>query len=140
MKKLIGFSVLALFAVAIIAGCGGGGGDKYSDVKDLLNKMIAVQDTFTSSVEKSKSSKDVVAAIDVFAKDMMALAPKIKDMDKKYPELSDKNPPKELAGEVKKLQAVSEKMEEAMGKVAQKYPGDKDIAEAFMKFAGAAMK
>ncbi|MFH0886806.1 MAG: hypothetical protein V1843_01435 [bacterium] len=139
MKKLIGFSVLALFAVAIIAGCGGGG-QKYAEVKDILNKMITIQETFTAAVDKAKSPKDVVAAIDSFAKDMMTLAPKMKDLDKKYPELSDKNPPKELAAEVDKLKAVSEKMGDAMTKVAQKYPGNKEIADAFMKFAGAAMK
>jgi hypothetical protein len=30
-------------------------------------------------------------------------------------------------------------MEAAMTKVAKKYPGDKNIAAAFMEFAGAAM-
>ena len=139
MKKIIGFSVLALFAVAILAGCGGGG-QKYAEVKDILNKMVTIQETFTTAVDGAKTPKDVVAAINTFAADMMTLAPKMKELDKKYPELSSKTPPKELAPEVEKLKAVSEKMGTAMTKVAQKYPGNKEIADAFMKFAGAAMK
>ena len=141
MKKLIGFSILALFVFTLILGCSGGGGaDKYADVKAVLGQAVTAQDNFCAAAIKAKNPKEVVAAIDAFAKEMLAIQPKLKGLDSKYPELQKKDAkvPAELSTLLAKLETSGNQLKEAMSKVSEKYPGNTAIRDAFIRFAQAA--
>jgi hypothetical protein len=125
LKKILVISVMALF---VITGCKM---NKYADVKEIFNEMIKIQEVYIAALEKAKDAKEVVAAMDAFGDSMVKEMPKIKELDKKYPELkNEKTPPKEIEAEYKKLQEVSEKLGKVSTDVMMKNAKDPEVMKA----------
>jgi hypothetical protein len=127
MKKFVLFATIALFVLGLTA-CKGGG--KYADVKDVLEKYIAGNEKFVSALDNIKSADDVVTALNALTAVTKELAPKMKAIDQKYPEMKDmQNPPAELKPLMDRVNAVMTKMMSGMEKLMS-YASDPKVQEA----------
>ena len=133
MKKLILMATIGMFLFMATA-CGGGG--KYADAKKVVEEMITVTNDFFNAVEAAEDAQAVAAAIDGYAESMKALAPKMKEMQEKYPELKDmkdEDMPAELQGVMKGLEESMKKMmspESTIAKKMMQYATDPVVQEA----------
>jgi hypothetical protein len=130
MKRIL--SVLAIVGLAILYACGGGG----DDPKAVLGEFLDAMDGYMDGMAKAESADDVVKAIEKSIGKMKALAPKMKALAEKYPELKMK-PGNKLPPEFKEFEErmteMGTKMMGAMGK-AMKYMKDPKVVEALKKF------
>jgi uncharacterized coiled-coil DUF342 family protein len=127
MKKLFSFLVVGLFLLAYA--CGGGG----DDPKSVMSDFFKVMDVFFADIEKADNADDIVAAIDKFSEDMQGIAPRMKKVREKYPELKDmKNMPDELKEFEEKIKEIQPKMMGLMGKL-MKYTTDPKVQAAQQK-------
>jgi hypothetical protein len=135
MKKTVLFLCIAVLALGLTA-CKGGG--KYSDVIKVMDKYVASMDKFAASLDGAKSADDVAAALDSLTAVTKELAPDMKALETKYPELKDQqqNPPEALKPIMDKVMAASTKMMGAMSKVMQ-YAQDPKVVEAQKKYSEA---
>ena len=132
MKKLFSLLVVGLFLLAYA--CGGGGGD---DPKSVMTDLFEVLDGFFASVEKADNADALVAAIDKFSEGMKAIAPRMKKVQEKYPELKDMNTlPDELKEFEGKIKEIQPKFIGVMGKF-MKYANDPKVQAAQQKMAEA---
>jgi Fe-S oxidoreductase len=126
MKKLVLFSIVCL----LLCGISAYGNGKYDDVKPVIEKMAKVFEKFIVGMEKADSADAVVAALDAHTKDMTAIAPVVKELMKKYPELKDENNhPEELKPQIQKMEELSKRLVGSMGKLMQ-YAKDPKVIEA----------
>jgi hypothetical protein len=129
MKKTALFLCVAVLALGLFA-CKGG---KYSDVTSVMEKYMGAMDKFAGAMDGAKNADDVVKAIDSLTGVTKTLAPEMKALETKYPELKNQeNPPAELKPLFDKMMAISGKMMGAMGKIAQ-YATDPKVQEAQTK-------
>jgi hypothetical protein len=120
MKKLFSLLVVSLFLLAYA--CGGGGGD---DPKSVMTDFFNVMDGFFADVEKAENADAIVAAIDKFSKGMKDVAPRMKKMHEKYPELKNMKDPSKLPPELKEFE----------GKIKEMEPKFVGVMGKFMKYA-----
>jgi DNA polymerase/3'-5' exonuclease PolX len=133
LKRAIALSVFAIF---LVAGCGG---TKYGDIKDVMNSQIDAMEKFVASVEKAGSGKEIADAINAYSDDMKQIIPKMNDLIKKYPEMKGEDPPPELKDLLSLTEEKSKKFARAMVKVAMKHAKDPEVGKA-LKNMGKAMK
>ncbi len=129
MKKL--FSVLIVVMVLLAYACGKGG----DDPKTVMSDMFNVMDQFITGMEKAQNADDVVAVIDGYSASMQKLTPRIKAVEKKYPELKGMkgdNLPAEFKEFEQKFKDLSPKMMGVMGKIMQ-YASDPKVQAAQQK-------
>ncbi len=128
MKKGNAFLILCLISsMIIINGCGGG---KYSDAKKVTNEYADAMDDFVTAINKSNNASEVAKAMDSFTDKMAKIAPKLKEIEKKYPELQNMStPPKELEESKKRMEEVSQKYTSSMMKLVQ-YVNDPQVQKA----------
>lgn len=132
MKKLILFVTLGLFLLGFVA-CGGAGGGKYADAKEVMEEMVDLMDDFSAAMDKANDGKAVAAALEGFIDRMKSLKEKADELEKKYPELKDKeNIPEELKDLMPKLEEAGKKMGASMMKIMQ-YASDPAVAELMPK-------
>jgi predicted DNA-binding protein (UPF0251 family) len=126
MKLLKGLSLitLAVFIVAFVA-CSGSG--QYAAEKKLMKQASDVMGDFISGMEKADNAKEVASVLNTFADKMTGLAPKMKEMEKKYPKIEEA--PEELSVMMKDIEAMQQKMMGAMMKIMQ-YQDDPDVKAA----------
>jgi hypothetical protein len=130
MKKLFSLLVVGLFLLAYA--CGGSGGD---DPKSVMTDFFKVMDGFFAGVEKADNADDIVAAIDKFSEGMKGVAPRMKKLQEKYPELKnmkDGSLPAELKEFEGKLKELKPKFIGVMGKF-MKYATDPKVQAAQQK-------
>jgi len=119
MKATVLTSIVCLLACAVLlSGCGGGG--KYDDVKKVNEEFATGVESFVADIEKASSGKEAAKAIDGFTDVMERLAPKMKKLEEKYPELKDA---------MKRSEEAGQKMMGAMMKLMQ-YASDPDVQAA----------
>ncbi|NIM11609.1 MAG: hypothetical protein GTO45_05900 [Candidatus Aminicenantes bacterium] len=129
MKKL--FSVLVVGLLLIAFACGGGG--KYADLKNVFEDYIDATEKFFDGFEKADNADKVAAAINDYSDAVKKIIPKMKEMQKKYPDLGkEKDVPEELKATMERFQKVMAKMPTLFGKVAQ-YGTDPKVQEAQKK-------
>ena len=130
MKKV------ALFATAgliLFTGVVYGGG-KYADIKPFIEKMAVSLEKFITDLEKAENAGAVTAALDAYTNVMKELAPKAKELLKKYPELKDeKTHPVQLKPLLKKMDELGKKMFGVLGKI-QQFADDPQVKEANQRF------
>ncbi len=132
MKKLVLFTTLGLFLLGFVA-CGGAGGGKYADAKEVMQESIDMMNDFSAAMEKADDGKAVAAALEDFLDKFESLKGKIEELDKKYPELKDKEKvPEELKDLVKEAEEASQKMAGSMMKIMQ-YASDPEVAKLMPK-------
>jgi hypothetical protein len=125
MKKIALFALM--FAVMLLVSC-----KKSNSPEAVFNDYFAAMDAYLGGMEKAGSADDVVKVIDKFSTDMQAIAPRLKALGEKYPELKgmkgDKLPP-ELKQFEKKFEEMAPKMMGVIGKMMQ-YMNDPKVTEA----------
>jgi hypothetical protein len=131
MKKTVLFLCIAVLALGLTA-CKGGG--KYADVSSMMTKYMGAMDKFATALDGAKDADAVAKALTDLTEVGKVLAPQMKALGEKYPELKDmQNPPAELKPLMDKVMAVAGKMGGAMAKVAQ-FASDPKVQEAQKKF------
>ena len=128
MKSHNIYILVSLIAPLILLnGCGGG---KYSDAKKVTNEYADAMDDFSTAINKSNSAGDVAKAMDSFTDKMAKIAPELKKIQEKYPELQGMTtPPKELEESKKRIEEVTQKYTSSMMKLAQ-YVNDPQVQKA----------
>lgn len=109
MKRLI----LVLCSMLLVFGSACG--SEYSDVVDVQKDFIDLSADYNSDMEKADSAKNIAAAMNAYAKGLESLAPRIKEINEKYPELRD---PEQMPEEVKQ---TAEEQAEVMQKVSSSF-------------------
>ncbi len=138
-NKTTAWAVMVLL-VAGAAACGGGG--KYGSAKSLINKQIAVMESYADDMEKAGSAADVAKALNEYAAAQKDLIPAMKKFEEQFPEIKEqKDFPAELKPEMDKMQQVMGRIMSASMKAAQ-YMSDPIVQEAQQKLneAMASMK
>jgi|GEM_PF-599573 len=126
--------VLGVIVLTLLAGSAIYAGGKYTEVEPVLAEMLKVFEKFVTGLEKAENADAVAAALDYHAKTAITLAPKMKEIMKKYPELKDENShPEELKPLLTKMDELIKRMVVMYGKIGQytKYP---KVKEAFNRW------
>jgi hypothetical protein len=111
-------------------GSGSGGGGEYDEVVAVNTKFIDAMETYIGDVEKADSASGMAVAIDVYAEKMEEIAPQIKAVSAKYPELKNNaTVPEELKALQERAAAMAEKIPDSFMK-AMKYMMDAEVQEA----------
>jgi len=127
ISKVIVLLCLCAFFVSVVA-CGGGG--KYSDAKKVIAKSNTILESFLSKMDKADDGDKVAAALTAFTKDMKAIAPAMKELESKYPELGNRqNVPPELGEEGEKMAQLWMKFGSVMMKI-QQYSDHPEVQKA----------
>jgi hypothetical protein len=136
MSKRIAFLCVVTLIVAV--GCGTG---RYGDLRSLMGDMYDANDMFITGLEKAAGPEDVAASINKYCDKMEVLAPRIKEMKTKYPEVNFKsnNYPPELNDLKTKSVEQSQRMKGVSMKLTQ-YMMNQDVMKAFQRFGGVMMK
>ena len=130
MKKVALFAVLALIFFAGLVYSNG----KYAEAKPIVEKMTVSLEKFIANLERAENADAVVSALDAYTNVMKELAPKAKELLKKYPELKDeKTHPEELKPLLKKMDELGKKMFGVLGKI-QQFADDPQVKEANKRF------
>lgn len=106
VKKTMGFVLIGL--LLILVGCGG----KYSDLVEVNTEFVNAMEEYITGMEKASSATEMANAINTFADDVEVLAPKMKKVREKYPELKNNDTVPE------ELKPVQQKAEDLQNKVA----------------------
>ncbi len=130
MKKL--FLVLMAIGLIMIGACG-----KSNDPKTVLNDFVGIFDNFSTDMGKAASADDVAAALNTTSAKMKEIVPRLKELEKKYPELKNMQSggkmPEEFKEFEQKISELGPKMMAAMGN-AMKYMSDPKVIEAQKNF------
>ncbi len=123
--------VLLLFITMIFfVGCGGG---KYDDAIEVNKDFIKITEDYTQDLEKAESAKDVAKAMDNYTEKFAKLAPKMKEINEKYPDIkNDKDVPAEFREMEEKVQQAGVKLAGSFMKIL-KYMTDPAVIEAHKK-------
>ena len=133
MRKLGSVSVvfLLLFGLAVY------GSGVYSEFKLLMEKVVMSLEKLTAGLEEAEDADDVAAALDSYTNDILPLAPKMKELIKKYPELrelQDENTcPEELRPVMKKIDKLGKRMVGGLVKI-QEYANDAKVKAAQIRW------
>jgi hypothetical protein len=126
-------ALFAMVGLIFFAGVVYGGG-RYAEVKSFIEKMTVSLEKFITDMEKAENAGAVVSALDAYTNVMKELAPKAKELLKKYPELKDeKTHPEELKPLLKKMDELGKKMFGVLGKI-QQFADDPQVKEANKRF------
>ena len=97
--------------VALMA-CGGG---KYSDLIAVSNQFADATENYINAIEKADNASDAAGATNTYAAKIEKIAPRMREMADKYPELKDRSKvPEELKKNRERDDALGEKMAGAM--------------------------
>ncbi len=133
-NKTMAWMVMGLL-VAGLAACGGGG--KYASAKSLINRQIAIMESYADAMEKAGSAPDVARALNAYAAATKDLVPAMKKFQEQFPEMKEQaEPPVELKPEMDKMQQVMGRIMSASIKAAQ-YMQDPVVQEAQKKLGEA---
>ncbi|NLW51571.1 MAG: hypothetical protein GXY85_12140 [Candidatus Brocadiaceae bacterium] len=135
-KALAAVAVLSLTLVS----CGKGADGSLRDVVEAQLKMM---EEFASAMDKAQNADQVAAALEQHAKQVEKLAPRVKALAEKHPELAGMGASGQLPAELKeyeaKIEAAATKMMGAMGKMMQ-YGEDPKVQAAMERIEGASQK
>ncbi len=129
-KTILILTALAVFFVCLNLDAAPG---KYDDLKAALEKMIKINDDFTSVAMTAKDAKTLAKAMNNFAAAQREMLPEMKKMAHKYPELNammaNKNAPEELKPIMKKLENMAPKTMVVYSKI-QEFGADPAVQKA----------
>lgn len=127
MRDVMGVMILS----AVMVGCADGSGS--SDMRAVYEKNIQIMDEFSAAMDKATNADEVVAALNRYTREIEALAPQIKALREKHPELVAMDEEGTVPEELKDLEDafadMGMKMMRAMVKIMQ-YHEDSAVVEA----------
>jgi len=110
---------------------------KYSDVKDVFNKMIKTYEVFIDEINRSEESDEVKRSIDKFINNMIKLDEVGIKLQSKYPELNDdsKVPKYLLDLQQKLIKTATSERTKATSIIILSYTHDPEVKEAADKLS-----
>lgn len=130
--KRFSIVLVIIMVVLMYTGCG-----KSDSPNAVVGEMLDSFDSYINNMNSASSADDVVAAMDKFAAAMKNIAPRMKALQEKYPELKNgmKNGqmPKEFKEFEGRFKEMGPKMMGLAGKMMQ-YMKDPKVQEAMKKF------
>ncbi len=131
MKRFL-MVLITIFVVVMLTGCG-----KANTPQAVVGEMLDSFDSYIDNMNSASSADDVVAAMDKFAAEMKDIAPRLKALQEKYPELKSGMKGGQLPTEFKEFEGRFKEMQPKMmglvGKMMQ-YMKDPKVQEAMKKF------
>jgi predicted nuclease with TOPRIM domain len=129
-QNIIMAAALTVAALFIFSACAGG---QYDDAVAINKKFVGAVEDYVSEMDSADNADAVADALNNFAAEVEKLAPEMKKIADKYPELEDPAQiPEELKESQAEAEAVSMKMAGHMMK-AFNYMGDEDVKAAQMR-------
>ncbi len=130
MRKVsIQLTVAVAAILLMVSACGG----KYDDAISTNDKFVDAVENYCQDMDKADNADQVADALNDFAASIENLAPKMKAIAEKYPELKDPDQiPEELKESQARAEEVSMKMAGQMMK-AMKHMRDDGVREAQMR-------
>ena len=125
MKKNLMY-LLCCGLLVFTFGCGG----KYDDAVDLQEDFISLAGDYVAAMDSADSADEIAAAMNDYADGLAEMAPRVREINEKYPEL--KNPdqqPEQFRQTAKEHEAVMQKVGSSFMK-AMPYMGDPDVQQA----------
>ncbi len=125
MRKTLWVVIIVMVSAAMVS-CGG----KYDDVESTLNDYADAMEDYVAQMDQADSSDAVVKAMQGYTEKMKSLAPRLQEMNEKFPELaSGKTFPKELEKTSQRIADMGQKVQTAMMKT-MKYMMDPEVQQA----------
>lgn len=125
MKKSLSVVLVALLSAAILS-CGG----KYDEVDRTLSDYADAMEDYVTQMDKADNADAVVKAMNDYTRKMTSLAPRLKEMNEKFPELaSGKDFPEELEKLSQRMEDLSQKVQTTMMKT-MKFMMDPEVQKA----------
>lgn len=135
-----GKRALVLVLIGIIVVMMGCTGKKYGDLMDVNNQFIVAMEDYIDATGKATSAKDVAKAINQYADRMEKLAPQMKQLREKYPELNDASAtPEELKAIDKRAQELEKKVVGSYMNMMQ-YMMNSEVQGAMQRLQNAMLK
>lgn len=126
MKRMMGMAGLLLVVLLAGAGCG----RRYADAKRVYAAEARLVEAYVEELDRADDAQAVARAINRYADGMEELAPRIRSMQEKYPELRDPNAtPRELQEAADRREASEARMTATMLKVLR-YMDNEDVLQA----------
>ena len=101
VKRLVLSALCILLLLAV--GCG----EKYGDAIEVRKDFIDLMSDYIAALDRAENAKAVASAMNSYAEGVEALAPEIRKINKKYPELRDPaNQPEKFKKATKEQQDV----------------------------------
>lgn len=105
-------------------------GDKYEEARQLFEEYVPALETYLDAVEKSESAPACARAINTLADQAEELAPKLRELNRKYPELQkEQTVPPRYAELEKKADALGERFGLSFIRIAR-FMEDPAVAKA----------
>lgn len=136
MGKTISWKILLLSIIVVLSACGGG---KYSDAIEVNDKFADATEEYINNMEKANDAASIANAVDDFAAAIEKIAPEMKKIAEKYPELKDRtNIPPELKESRERMDSMENKMAGLMMK-SMTYMKNPEVREAQKRLQNAMM-
>ena len=132
MKK--NATLTGIISLLIIMGIAGACAKNLDKPKMMLEKMVKIQETLASNLEKATTSAAALEAYRKGVNEMSALIPELNKLDKEYP-INRSNPPPELKEQFDKLKALQAKSIKIMTGLREKFKDDPNFASELRKIA-----
>ncbi len=127
-KPLMVLLILSLL-ICFCYACGG----KYDDAVQVNEDFIEIMEEYGTDIENAKNAEEIIVAMDKFAEGVDKLAPRMKAIKEKYPDLGTKQDlPEELKASQKEMAKVGTKMTRSFMKIAE-YMTNPDVLAAQMR-------
>lgn len=123
-KRLVLSVLCAVFVLTV--GCG----EKYGDAIDVREDFINLMSRYIDDIDRAENAKAVASAMNSYAEGVEALAPEIRKINKKYPELRDP------ANQPEKFKKATKEQEDVMSQFGatfmktMPYMKDPDVRQA----------
>ena len=102
--------LMVLFGILLL-GLTFGCGEKYSDAIDVHEDFIDLASRYVADMDTADSAEKVAAAMNTYAEGIEAIAPRIRKINEKYPELKDPDSvPEKLKQTSKEQTALMQKV------------------------------
>ena len=138
LMRFSNVAVLMLVGVVLMAAACGGG--KYNDVVEVNTRFVEAMQDYIISLDKATSAKEVAGAINRYADKIETLAPEMKAVRGKFPEVASNE---DIPDELKALQQKSEELQQqVVGSYMNmmKYMMDTEVQKAHKRLQEAMMK
>ncbi|CCK78575.1 hypothetical protein [Desulfobacula toluolica] len=114
MTRIHGILATVLLTAFLVLGCSS---NANNDAKSIIKNQANVTEDYVNGLVSAKNADDMVAAIENYTEGMKKLIPELKEFEKNYPEYKQGKMPEWMEADIKRLEAASAKIPEAMMKM-----------------------